>query len=145
MRLQMAAIALVSAMLGGVFGVAVWRVVGDRGEGPANASKPAPSAGHWYCYDLGEKLTSCVRTVDDCEKQMSKAATEEMADVPCVAVPIAWCGQHHCTEGVLRPHQPRQRSLRVAPALTSRRTADEHGELGLRDAGRVRLLERRAC
>lgn len=30
MKLQMAAIAIVSAMLGGVFGVAVWRVAGER-------------------------------------------------------------------------------------------------------------------
>jgi hypothetical protein len=77
----MAAIALVSAMLGGVFGIAVWRVV----------ATPNSTPRHWYCTKFDDKLTGCERDASVCAKTM------ERADLPCVAAPFAWCGTHHCT------------------------------------------------
>jgi hypothetical protein len=105
MRLQTAAIALVSAMLGGVFGVAVWRVVEradpERDDRPAEATVPSVEEQRWwYCLYFGpdesglnrDTFTTCYRTPKECETMSQNTG--------CIVSPFAFCGrnaQEPCT------------------------------------------------
>lgn len=74
------------ALLGGVVGGGTVSVL---------LREPGPSAVEsersWFCVQLGDKLTSCAKDIGMCRRQMPKT------DLPCVMLPLAWCGTYHCT------------------------------------------------